>query len=80
MSAPEEKERVPDLQLNFVFGSSVDKPQTPLYLPEDTGPQELTQYYSTEMLCLSRNQLKYVAESILKYSTLKVSLDFTVCL
>lgn len=80
MSAPEEKEGVPDLQLSFVFGNSVVKPQTPHFVPEEAGPQELTQYYSAETLCLSRTKLKYVAESILKNSTLKVSLDFTVCL
>lgn len=80
MSGSGEKEGVPDPQLSFVFGNIVVKPQTPHCLPEDAGPQELTQYYSTETLCLSRTKLKYVAESILKNRTLKVSLDSTVCL
>lgn len=79
MSSPEEEEEVPDLQLSFVFGSSAVKPQTPHILPEDAEPkEELTEYYSSETLCLSRTKLKHVAESILKNSTLKVSWDLTV--
>lgn len=80
MSAPEEKEGAADLQLSFVFGNSVVKPQTPHFLPEEAGPQELVHYSSAETLCLSRTKLKYVAECILRNSTLKVSLDLTVCL
>ncbi|XP_032398009.1 leucine-rich repeat-containing protein 27 isoform X2 [Etheostoma spectabile] len=58
MSSPEKEENVPDLQLSFVFGDSVGKRQTPHILPEDA-------------LCLRRTQLKHVADSILKNSTLK---------
>ncbi|XP_070772645.1 leucine-rich repeat-containing protein 27-like [Enoplosus armatus] len=73
MSSPEkeEEEEVPDLQLSFVFGNSVVKPQTPHVPPEDAEPRELPEYYSTETLCLSRTKLRHVAESILKNSTLK---------
>ncbi|XP_051234573.1 leucine-rich repeat-containing protein 27-like isoform X2 [Dicentrarchus labrax] len=65
----EEEEEVPGLQL--VFGNSVVKPQTPHTPPEDAEPQELSEYYSTETLCLSRTELKHVAQSILKNSKLK---------
>ena len=78
MSYPEEEEEVLEPQLSFVFGNSAVKPQTPHILPEDAEPKELTEYYSSETLCLSRTELKHVADSILKNSTLKVSWDFTV--
>ncbi|XP_078129213.1 leucine-rich repeat-containing protein 27-like [Sander vitreus] len=71
MSSPEKEENVPDLQLSFVFGNSVVKRQTPHILPEDAEAQEHPEYYLTETLCLSRTQLKHVADSILKNSTLK---------
>ncbi|XP_028983653.1 leucine-rich repeat-containing protein 27-like isoform X2 [Betta splendens] len=71
MSAPGESEMAPGPQLRFVFGNAVVKSQTPHCLPEDTGPQELTQYDFTETLCLSRTKLEYVTGSILKASTLK---------
>lgn len=66
----------PEKELSFVFGNSVVKRQTPHILPEDAEAQEHPEYYLTETLCLSRTQLKHVADSILKNSTLKVSLDF----
>ncbi len=82
MSSPEEEEEeeeeAPDLQLSFVFGNSVVKPQTPRVPREDAEPQELSEYCSAETLCLSRTKLQHVAESILKNSRLKVGLDFTV--
>ncbi|XP_054456782.1 leucine-rich repeat-containing protein 27-like [Anoplopoma fimbria] len=62
---------VPDLQPSYVFGNSVVKPQTPRTVPEDAEQQELPACYPTETLCLSRTQLKHVAESILRNSTLK---------
>ncbi|XP_044228964.1 leucine-rich repeat-containing protein 27-like isoform X1 [Thunnus albacares] len=68
---PEEEEEVPEPQLSFVFGNSAVRPQTPHILPEDAQPKELTEYYSSETLCLSRTELKHVADSILKNSTLK---------
>ncbi|KAK5853560.1 hypothetical protein PBY51_014702 [Eleginops maclovinus] len=71
MSSPEKEEEAPDLQLSFVFGNSVVQRQTPHILPEDEEAQELPEHYSTETLCLSRTQLKHVAESILKNCTLK---------
>ncbi|KAK2823963.1 hypothetical protein Q5P01_021138 [Channa striata] len=72
MSSPVEKEEVPGLQLIFAFGNSVgNKPQTPHSVPEDTGPQELAECYSTQTLCLSRTMLNHVTESILKKSSLK---------
>ncbi|XP_059215908.1 leucine-rich repeat-containing protein 27-like [Centropristis striata] len=67
----EEEEEVPDLQLSFVFGNSVVKPPAPRIEPEDAEVQEHPEHYSTETLTLSRTQLKHVAESILKNSTLK---------
>lgn len=79
MTSPVKEEEVPDLQLSFVFGNSVVKPQTPRIPREDAAePQELPEYCATETLCLSRTKLQHVAESILNNSTLKVSLDFTV--
>lgn len=78
MYSLEKREEVPDLQLSFGFGDSVVKSQTPHLLPE--GAEELPENYSAETLCLSRTKLKHVAESILKNSILKVSLDFTVYL
>ncbi|KAF3842509.1 hypothetical protein F7725_024460 [Dissostichus mawsoni] len=71
MSSPEEE--APDLQLSFVFGNIVVKPQNPHILPEDEEAQEPPEHYSTETLCLSRTQLKHVAESILKNSMLKAT-------
>lgn len=70
MSSPEKRE-VPALQLSFVFGDGDARPQKPPTPPEDAEPQELP-----EMLCLSRTNLKRVTQSILKNSTLKVSLDW----
>ncbi|XP_037321740.1 leucine-rich repeat-containing protein 27-like [Pungitius pungitius] len=70
VSSPEEEE-VPNLQLGFVFGNSLVKPQTPRILSQDAEQRELPDCYSTETLCLSRTQLKHVAESILKNSRLK---------
>ncbi|XP_073338682.1 leucine-rich repeat-containing protein 27-like [Pagrus major] len=70
MSSPE-KEDVPDLQLSFVFGNSVVKPQTPCMPPGEAEPQELPEYYSTETLCLSRTELKHVTDSIVNNSSLK---------
>ncbi|KAF1376039.1 hypothetical protein PFLUV_G00226440 [Perca fluviatilis] len=69
MSSPEREENVPDLQLSFVFGNSVVNSQ--FILPEDAEAQEQPEYDLTETLCLSRTQLKHVADSILKNSTLK---------
>lgn len=74
MSSPEKSE-VSDLQLSFVFGNSDVRPQKLHTPPEDAEPQELPEYCSTETLCLSRTNLNRVSESILKNSTLKVSLD-----
>ncbi|XP_034407947.1 leucine-rich repeat-containing protein 27-like isoform X2 [Cyclopterus lumpus] len=73
VSSPEEKEEeVPDLQLRFVFGNSVVKPQYHhRLLLEDAEQQELPKCYSKETLYLSRTQLKHVPESILKTSPLK---------
>ncbi|KAF3708567.1 Leucine-rich repeat-containing protein 27 [Channa argus] len=72
MSSPLEKDGTPGRELSFVFGNSVDnKPQKPYLLPEDTGPPELAECYSTETLCLSRTMLKHVTESILENSSLK---------
>lgn len=70
-----EKGDVPDLQLSFVFGNSVVKPQTPCTPPGNAEPQELPEYYSTETLCLSRTELKHVTDSIVKNISLKVSWD-----
>lgn len=68
------------MQLSFVFGNNVVKPQTPRIRLEDAEPEELPECYSTETLCLSRTKLQHVAGSVLKRSTLKVSLDFTASL
>ncbi|XP_036978612.1 leucine-rich repeat-containing protein 27-like isoform X2 [Acanthopagrus latus] len=62
---------VPDLQLSFVFGNSVVKPETPCTPPGDAEPQELPEYYSTETMCLSRTELKHVTDSIVKNISLK---------
>ncbi|KAM8738202.1 leucine-rich repeat-containing protein 27-like isoform 1-T2 [Acanthopagrus schlegelii] len=62
---------VPDLQLSFVFGNSVVKPETPCTPPVDAEPQELPEYYSTETMCLSRTELKHVTDSIVKNISLK---------
>lgn len=66
---------VPDLQLSFVFGNSVVKPETPCTPPGDAEPQELPEYYSTETMCLSRTELKHVTDSIVKNISLKVGWD-----
>lgn len=80
MSSPEqeEKEEGPDLQLNCVFGRTAVTPQTPHSLPKDAEPEELTEHYPPETLCLSRTKLKHVEQSILTNSALKVSWDFNV--
>ncbi|XP_026165302.1 leucine-rich repeat-containing protein 27 [Mastacembelus armatus] len=70
MNSPEKVE-VPEVQLSFVSGNSVVKPQATHFLAEDAEPQDAAEYYLTETLCLSRTKLTHVAESILKNSTLK---------
>ncbi|XP_060896670.1 leucine-rich repeat-containing protein 27-like [Labrus mixtus] len=67
----DQEEVVSDLQLSFVFGNSLVKPQTPHMTPEDAEPQELPEYYPAVMLDLNRTNLKHITDSILKDSKLK---------
>ncbi|XP_074532290.1 leucine-rich repeat-containing protein 27-like [Halichoeres trimaculatus] len=60
-----------DLHQSFVFGNSFVKPETPDTQVEDTQSQGLPEHYSTEMLCLSRTNLKHVTDSILKNNIVK---------
>ncbi|KAM9847486.1 leucine-rich repeat-containing protein 27-like, partial [Aulostomus maculatus] len=69
-SSPE-MEKVPNSQLSFVFGNTAVIPKTPHNLPEDADPEEFTDHYSSETLCLSRTNLKHVAKSVLGNSTVK---------
>lgn len=79
MSSPEkEEEEAPDQQLSLVLRDSVVKPLAPLIPPQGAEPQRLPKYYSTDMLSLSRTKLQHVPESVLRNSSIKVSLDFTV--
>ncbi|CAJ1066940.1 leucine-rich repeat-containing protein 27-like [Xyrichtys novacula] len=68
-----EDEEIPDLQPNFVFGNTFIKPKTKSKdtQREDSGPLDLPEYYSTDMLCLRRTNLKHVTDSILKSSSVK---------
>lgn len=80
MSSPEkeEEEQAPGQQLSLVLRDSAVKPLAPLIPPEDAEPQQLPKNYSTDILSLSRTKLQHVPESVLRNSSVKVSLDFTV--
>lgn len=59
-----------DLQLRLGVGDSLDKPQT-IHSSEKEESKELTEYYSSETMCLSRTRLQKVPEHLLKNITLK---------
>ncbi|XP_041722188.1 leucine-rich repeat-containing protein 27 isoform X3 [Coregonus clupeaformis] len=62
---------ITDLHLSLDCGDNAGKTHTPHILPECVGPMQITEYVTSDTLYLSRRNLKYVVDCILKNTTLK---------